>query len=469
MECGARCSSGHSCSVYCRCPDCSCRGGPRRGHLPSASLLLLAAALLYPLGAHAQLKESVYAAGQYQYDTNVFDLQRGFQNLYGLSDYYYAYGAGLVLNEQISQQNLYLRGSDTEYAYHRFSQLTHNEYNVNGGWLWKIGQDVNGSIDVLRTRTMVPFTEVISVVMSLETDQRENASVGFLFTPEWRIDLNGYRDEVREPLPAQGEPNLKFNDTGGGALISFLGAGEWVANANVTYQHGGFEGAAPAAPIPRLPHTFFLPSLDVGTGIPLPGTPTGFFGPAYNQWAESVGTTYSPAGQGAGVSTFDLAIGHTQRTSPFGVNNESGVTGHLDYNRQLTGKTSVSLALDRDVLTYIAAAGGVISNSGALNGLWKATYKTSFSVGYDLVYVQLPEQGPVGTMRHDRLQFATFAIDYRAAPWLAIRPYANYQTRTSNLYGANFNASIFGVSVLIEWPQVTGAAPQPVATVGVAY
>jgi len=69
--------------------------------------------VLYPLAAHAQLKESVYATGQYQYDTNVFDLQRGFENLYGLSDYYYAYGAGLVVNDQISQQNLYLRVTDT--------------------------------------------------------------------------------------------------------------------------------------------------------------------------------------------------------------------------------------------------------------------------------------------------------------------------------------------------------------------
>ena len=90
------------------------------------------------------------------------------------------------------------------------------------------------------------------------------------------------------------------------------------------------------------------------------------------------------------------------------------------------------------------------------------------NLGYDLVYVELPGQGPVGTTRGDHLQIATFAISYTAVPWLAVRPYADYQTRISNVYGANFNASVFGVSVLLQWPRVTGA-PQPAMTLGAAY
>lgn len=403
--------------------------------------------LLLPLGAHAQLTTSVTATGQYQYDSNVFDLQRGYQGVYDLSDRYYAYGAGLNLNEQISQQNLFFRGSDTEYDYDRFGYLTHNEYNLDGGWLWKIGEDVNGNIEVTRTHAMVPFTEVIAVVLSFETDQRESASAGFLFTPEWRIDFNAYRDEVLEPLPAEDEPNLAFNDSGGGALLRYLGGGEWVGNVNVTYQHGGFSGANTAA--------------TTGTFA--------FFGPAYNQWTESLGTTYSPAGQGAGVSTVDFAIGRTSRTSRAGSDDISGTTGHLDYTRQLTGKTSVSLTLDRDISTFVTFGGADITNSAALSTLWNATYKTSVSVGYDLVYVDLPGQGTLGTTRGDHLQFAALAINYTALPWLAIRPYADYQTRSSNVYGANFNASIFGVSVLVQWPRVTGNAPQPAMAVGGMY
>ena len=293
-----------------------------------AGWTLLLPALLLPIGARAQLTTSVTGTGQYQYDSNVFDLQRGYQGIYDLGDSYYAYGAGLNLNEQVSQQNLYLRASDTEFDYDHFSQLTHNEYNVDGGWLWKLGQDFNGSLDVTRTHTMVPFTEVIAVELSIETDQRESGSAGFLFTPEWRIDFNAYRDEVLEPMPAENEPNLTFNDSGGGALLRYLGAGEWVANANFTYQHGGFSGATPV--VGAIPGAF------------------GYYGPAYNQWTGSLGTTYSPAGQGAGVSTLDFAIGRTDRTSRFGEDDASGTTGHLDYTRQLTGKTSASLALDRE-------------------------------------------------------------------------------------------------------------------------
>ncbi len=404
----------------------------------------LLAALLLPFGARAQLTTSVTATGAYQYNSNVFDWQPGFEHIYDLSDSYYAYGAGLNLNDQISQQNVYLRGSDTEYDYDRFSQLTHSEYSLDGGWLWKIGQDVSGSIDVTRTRSMVPFIELISVALSVETDQRESASAGFLITPEWRIDFSGDRDHVLEPIPSLDEPNLTFNDTGGGALLRFLGGGEWVGNANFTYQHGDYSGA----------------NVVTATGA------VGFFGPAYNQLTYSLGTTYSPAGQGAGVSTLDLAVGYTDRTSRYGLDDAAGTTGHLDYTRQLTGKTSVTLDLDRDVLSFITYAGSSLTNSAALSANWNATYKTSFNAGYALAYVQLPGQGPLGSTRGDHVQFASFQINYNALSWLAIRPYADYQTRGSNVYGANFNASIFGVSFLVQWPQLSGKAPQPALTLG---
>jgi hypothetical protein len=466
VDCGARLPGRRRCSIR---TGCSVHRIERdwRGRIPISVLLVVAA--LFPLGARAQLTTSVSATGQYQYNSNVFDLQRGYGGLHDLSDHYFAYGAGLDLNEQISQQNIYLRGTDTEYDYDRFSTLTHNEYNADAGWLWKVGQEANGSIDVTRARTMVPFTEIVSVVMSLEIDQRESASAGFLITPEWRIDFNGYKDEVQEPLPAEGQPNLEFNNSGGGVLLSFLGAGEWVANANVIYQRGDYSGAS-LAPTGRsgLLHTLFLQHLNASTTPPVADA-YGFFGPAFTQWTESIGATYSPAGQGAGVSTFDFAIGRTARSSPYGVDDDSGTTGHLDYNRQLTGKTSVSLALDRDILNYIAGAGGDISSSASLTGIWKATFKTSFDVGYNLVYARLLGQGLAATTRGDHLQFATLTINYTALPWLAISPYADYQTRRSNFYGANFNASIFGVSVLIEWPRVTGQAPQPVTTLGTAY
>lgn len=412
---------------------------PRRGSR-AAWTAWLAPALLIPGAAFAQLTTSVLATGQYQYNSNVFDLQRGFQtgpNDYSLADRYYAYGAGLNVSDQISQQNVFLHATDTEFRYDHFSQLTHDEYNLDAGWKWQLGSDFNGLIEATRSRTMVPFTEIISVTLSIETDQREQASAGFLITPEWRVDANGYTDREQEPLP--GEPNLVFADSGGGLTLKFLGGGEWAGNLSAAYQRGDFQNA------------------------------TVFYGSSYNQWNGSVGATFAPSGQGAGISTFDAAIGWTDRSSALGDDNVSGTTGHLDYTRHLTGKTSVTLAVDRNVSTFVTNAGGDISTSGALSVAWQATYKIGVNLGYNLVYVNLPDQGLVpGTNRGDHLQFASLTVNYAALDWLAIRPYADYQTRTSNLYGANFNASIFGVSFVVQWPSVS-AVSQPAISMPAAF
>ena len=417
---------------------------PRSGN--AIGWLIVVAMWLCPCAARAQLTESVLATGQYVYDSNVFDLQRGFAtgpNDYSLADHYYEYGAGLNLNEQISQQNLFLKGTDSHYDYAHFSQLTHNEYNLDGGWLWKIAQVLNGSLEVTRTHTMVPFTEIISVALSLETDQREQASAALRITPRWGIDTNAYTETVDEPLPTLGAPNLKYSDAGGGATLRYQGTAAWQGNLNVAYQHGSFSGASAAGAL-------------------------GSFGPAYTQWTGTLGTSYAPSGPG-GLSTFDFAIGRTKRSSPFGLQNFSGTTGHLDYTRKLTGKTTVSLAVQRDISTFIANAGATLSDSASLSATWQATYKTGFNLGYNYVYVDLPFQGVNDTDRLDHLQFASFAINYQALPWMAVRPFADYQTRTSNLFGANFNASLFGVSVLLQWPKVSGPAPQPSMPAGMAY
>ena len=400
------------------------------------------------MAASAQFTPSVFATGQYQYSSNVFDLQHGFEsgpNDHSLADRFYAYGAGVNLDEKVSQQDFHLRGSTTEFDYDHFSQLTHNEYTADAGWLWSIDQDFNGEIDVTRSRVMVPFTEIVSVQLSVETLQHEQASGGFPITPEWRFDANVYQDTNKEPLISQNvyEPNLSFDDAGGGAAIKYMGAGEWVGSFNVGYQHGSFSGAS------------------AGSGAN--------YGPAYDQSTEWLGATYAPAGQGAGISRFDFGIGRTSRTSRYGVDDTSGLTGHLDYARSLTGKTSVSLALDRNISTFITNAAGDVASSAALSATWQATYKSGINVGYNIVYVNLPLQGLDGTDRNDHLQFATLSIQYKALDWLAIQPYANYQTRKSNLYGANFNASVFGASVIIQWPQISGAVPQPSMNMAGAY
>src|SRR5579871_570879 len=175
------------------------RRSERRHHLVAAVIAGLLCAC--PLSAFAQLAATVSAIAQYQYNSNVFDLQRGIlpaPDYYSLAASDYSYGAALNLNDQISRQNVYLRASGTQFEYDHFD-LTHTEYTLDGGSLWKAGNDLGGTLDISRSRMMVPFTALItSSAQALQlytaTDQRETVSADYQFVTNWVIDLHAFTD-----------------------------------------------------------------------------------------------------------------------------------------------------------------------------------------------------------------------------------------------------------------------------------
>jgi hypothetical protein len=146
-------------------------------------------------------------------------------------------------------------------------------------------------------------------------------------------------------------------------------------------------------------------------------------------------------------------VGYTRRTSPDAIDAISGITGALDYKNQLTGKTSVDLTLSRQINAYVANGGSVISDVAGLNVNWQATYKINVIAGYNWTYYDLPGQGnnPVGSDRHDYLQYASLVVDYAVLRWLELKPYANVLTRRSNLIGGDFNATVYGIFVTLNW------------------
>lgn len=400
-----------------------------------ALLALIFPALLLGLSpaAFAQLAATVSATGQYQYNSNVFDLQRGFypgEATQAAS--YYEYGAALNLNDQISQQNIYLRGDDNQFVYDRFG-LTHNEYAVDGGWLFKFADELSGSIDVSRSRVMVPFTSLVTFTtqalqLYTATDQRETATADYQFIPDWTLNVHGYTDRDTEPLV--GEPDLLLSDSGAGTALRFGGNGEFKGAVVADYQHGDYAHA------------------------------TLYLSPSYNQWSGGIDASYQPVAQGS-PTVVDFGFGRTSRVSPNGVDDVSGWTGHLNVSRELTGKTTLHLILQRNVNSFLTNAGAEIDSSAAVSAVWQATFKTGFTLGYTLDYTVYPDFGVVPgeppINRGDHLQYTTFTINYLATRWLTIMPYFYFQTRASNLDGANFNATQYGVSFTIAWQNALAA------------
>ncbi len=376
---------------------------------------------LMPWPALAQFMFSTSATTQYQYNTNLFDLQRGYAptNPTGsrLDDGYYTYGGSFETDYLLNEQKFSLTASGSEFRYGHFTDLDHDEYGFDAGWNWTLGGALSGKFDVSRRHAMVSFATLDQTVLSVNTEQRESAAVTWRLSPSWSLDANALERVTDEPLV--GAPNLSLTETSGGLNLSYgLQAGVKLGLFG-SYLAGKYD------------HTD-------GTG-----------NPPYDQESAGLSASYDNGAQ----STLNGQVGYTRRTSSVATDAVSGFTGQLQYANQITGKTNLQVLLSRGISSYISNQGSQISTSGTVNLNWKITYKTSMSLGYTYQYLDLPGQGNLtpGSDRADHFQLANLNLDWEALDWLSVRPYANVQTRHTNFLGGNFNSTVYGVSLSATW------------------
>jgi hypothetical protein len=361
------------------------------------------------------------ATARYEYNSNVFDLQSGFPvpgtSDFRRSDSLYTYGAGFDGKYLWDQQNLFATLSTTNFRYNSFTQLNHNEYNLDGGLNWKLGRIVDGTLEVLRVKSMVAFTNVEDAQFVLQTEQRESAKIGVAVAPDWRVEGTGYYRTIDQVF--MGSPNIDLSESSGQAAVKYVGIAGVTAGLSGAYTSGNYTGASAA------------------------------LNPSYTQTNIALVATYAPTGR----STFNGALGYSDRTSATQQNQISGFTGELDYVSQITGKTSVQATLSRVINSYVATVSSEIDSVAAVNVHWQTTYRLGVIAGYNWTLRDLPGQGnaPVGGDRTDHLQYASINIDYEPFRWLTVKPYANLQRRTSNFVGGNFNATVYGVYFTAHW------------------
>lgn len=389
----------------------------------------LAAAILMQLPGPSLAADTIEASAvsRYEYDSNVFDLQGG-HPVPGTSDFQhsdslYTYGAGLDMNYLWSQQKLFAVLSVNEFRYDHFTQLNHREYTLDGGLNWKLGLILDGTLEVLRNDTMVPFSNVEIASFVLQTEQRESAKVGLEFVPDWRIEGSGRYRTIEQS--SAGVPNLELTETFGQVALKYVGLAGITSGLSGGYTVGNYTGGDAAVS-----------------------------NQSYRQTNVDLVATYDVTGR----SNFSGALGYSDRTSASAQNSISGFTGELDYNYRLTGKTSLQMRVGRTISSYVANSSSEIDTGAALTVHWQATYTLGIDAGYAWTTRDLPGQGdaPIGGERIDHDQLASIKFDYEPLLWLSIKPYVSLETRSSNfigenVVGANFNATVYGVNFTVRW------------------
>lgn len=406
-------------------------GGRRISGAAISVLLFLAA---QPVAAATFL--SPHATLGYEHNSNVFMRPSdappfAAEGLTALGDTILDYKAGLGAELDWGMDELTLHAEGTREQYDSFSFLDHYEYSLGGNLNWRLGSVVDGTVAFVQSRYAAPFTETLTTSLLLDTERTAAATVRFLLTPEWRLDLNPELHQIDSPLP--GFPEFKLRETIGTAGLDYLGFGKLTAGLQFTDTRGRYEEIAEAT-------RYQQREIDLTANYKVSGFSTFSASAGYTRRDSEpnpADSTPAPAGLGA-FAGYEGAAGTT-----------SGATGSLKYQRQFTGRTSGYLSLFRRVDSYGAGANPEIDTGGEVGVTWKADPKITVSLSYGLARDQIKGGLIVvnAANRTDRTQTAVFDVRYAALSWLTIRPYANWDKVISTFTLGNYSATILGVDV----------------------
>jgi hypothetical protein len=396
----------------------SCQGGR---YLACALLICAAlAALALPIRAHAQFAGGASATAQFESNSNVFDVPSGFEppgtNNFRRSDTYFAYGATLDGSYKWGRQELFGTLYSKEFNYQHYTNLDHNDYKIDGGLNWKLGELWDGKLEGARTHNMVPFYNLSGspLALSIVTEQKESALIGLKLSSEWRLEGSGFFSRANEPIPEA--PDLQLTQKSGSMSLEYLGIAGLTSGLTAVYLSGDYDGT------------------------------NGTINPSFRQETVAFLADYKLR-----RTTVEGQVGYSRRTSDTGTDNTSGLTGLIDFKQQLTPKTSVMAKIERTINSYFLNAGSEIDTDASVGINWQTTYKLAVSAGYTFSYRNYPGQGnnPVGSDRVDIQETANMGIIYQPQRWLMIKPYANVETRRSTFIGGHYSSTVFGVSVTV--------------------
>lgn len=397
-----------------------CFGNVRQSVAFCGLIWIALAALALPIRAQAQFAGGASATVQYESNSNVFDVPSGYSppgvNDFRRSDTYFAYGAELDGSYKWSRQELFGTLYTKEFNYQHYTDLDHNDYKIDGGLNWKLGELWDGKLEVARTRNMVPFYDLSGapLALSVVTEQKDSAVVGLKVSPEWRLEGSASISKADEPVPTA--PDLQLTQKTGSMSLEYLGIAGLTSGLTAGYLSGDYDGT------------------------------NGTINPSFRQETAAFLANYKLA-----RTTVEGQIGYSRRTSDTGIDNTSGLTGLIDFKQQLTPKTSVTAKIERTINSYFLNSGSEIDTNASVGVYWQTTYKLAVSADYTFSYRNYPGQGnnPVGSDRVDIQETMDLGIVYQPQRWLMIRPYANVNTRRSTFIGGHFSSSVYGVSVTV--------------------
>ncbi|MDB6084124.1 MAG: hypothetical protein JWN43_2005 [Gammaproteobacteria bacterium] len=379
---------------------------------------------VWPLACEAQLSVMPHAAVDVEHNSNIFDLSSHGAAPVGkngptFGDTTVEARAGFDGTYLLGQQTFFGIGEYRRFEYKNFTSLSHNEETLNAGLIWKLERLLDGKVDYLHEQRMVQFMDLAaSTNLILETENRARATANLQLSPEWRLE-NAFKDRTLDS-PRTDTPGLSLHEDSIHEALRYLGVANLAAGIDAEYLNGTYRHDPTA------------------------------LNPKYHQTTVALAATYILSG----LTNFNGVLGYTRRDDATYNGGQSAVTGALGYKRNLTGKTSIDLELNRGVNSYVTTGGNELDTSAAVTLVWQATYKATVKLGYSYTDSKFSQSAVNGLgPRVDHFQAPNAEVDYLVLHWLSIRGYARYLSRSSTQGLYSFDGTIYGIEFLAKPPE----------------
>jgi hypothetical protein len=127
----------------------------------------------------------------------------------------------------------------------------------------------------------------------------------------------------------------------------------------------------------------------------------------------------------------------------------SAFTGSLNFNRQLSVKTSLYASAFRYFEQYDAGVNPSVGSGLAVGATWSPTAKITVDVDTGLVWSSI--EGATGIVgddrRNDVVRSYTMSVDYSATRLLSVRAHVTRMIRRSEVWTDQFNSTVVGLEL----------------------
>jgi hypothetical protein len=368
--------------------------------------------------ANAEIKAVPEASIDYEHNSNIFAVSAGDPLLVASGDLTRAdtisrYEAGVAVDGAWGLQTLKAKFEGREILYNHYTDLNHTEYLGDVDFHWALGQLFDGNFDVHRDRTMALFLDRESTALELDTNQDETANINFKVAGDYRLEAGFFDHDSNTPL--QGFLNSEILENTERLAFRYTGVKNLSYGIEISQLNGEYKDSVN-------PSKYKQDNVDLVFGY----------------------------GAVASISQLNGSIGYSKRTYDGTGANTSGVTGSIDYTRQVTAKTAIKAEVRRAINIYVVGGGTETDTSASLGATWAATglITVAANVGHThSAYGQQAGGAAQDAGRSDQYSEVDLSVGYQILRWLSVRTYGKYETRHSNVENFTFDGTIVGIEL----------------------